>query len=85
LLTALVLVCSLAATPDLAACNPNNAVDVMRAPEEFSSPVTCALHGQAYLAQTAIGRDLDNKEAVKVVCVPSATVDATQMRSTRIE
>jgi hypothetical protein len=81
MLTALVLVCSLAATPDLAVCNRDNALDVMRVPEQFASPVTCAMHGQAYLAQTAIGTDLTKKEAVKVICVPSATVDAAQVRA----
>ena len=85
MLTALVLVCSLAATPDLATCNRDNAVDVMRVPEQFASPVTCAMNGQAYLAQTAIGRSLSNKEAVKVICLPSTTVDAVQIRSVQAE
>jgi hypothetical protein len=85
MLSALVLVCSLAATPDLATCNRDNALDVMRVPEQFASPVTCAMDGQAYLAQTAIGRNLSNKEAVKVICVPSATVDAVQILSVRSE
>jgi hypothetical protein len=85
MLSAFVLVCSLAATPDLATCNRDNALDVMRVPELFASPVTCAMDGQAYLAQTAIGRNLSNKEAVKVICVPSATVGAVQIRSVRSE
>lgn len=85
MLTALVLVCSLAATPDLATCNRDNAVDVMRVPEQFASPVTCAMNGQAYLAQTAMGRNLSNKEAVKVICLPSTTVDAVQIRSVQAE
>jgi hypothetical protein len=85
MLTALVLVCSLAATPDISICNRDTALDVMRVPEEFVSPVTCAMDGEAYLAQTAIGRDLDDRETVKVICVPSATVDAAQVRSIRTE
>jgi hypothetical protein len=85
MLTALVLVCSLAATPDIAACNRDNALDVMRVPEQFASPVTCAMDGRAYLAQTAMGRNLSNKEAVKVICALSATVDAVQIRSIQAE
>jgi hypothetical protein len=81
MLTALVLVRSLATTPDLSICNRDNALDVMRVPEQFGSPATCAMEGQAYLAQTAIGRNLTNQEAVKVVCVPSAGIDAALMRS----
>jgi hypothetical protein len=85
MLTALILVCSLAATPDLATCDRDNALDVMRVPEQFASPVTCAMDGEAYLAQTAIGRNLDNREAVKVICVPSSAVEAAQMTSGQAE
>jgi hypothetical protein len=85
MLTALVLVCSLATTPDLSICNRDNALDVMRVPDVFASPVTCAMNGQVYLAQTAIGLNLDNGEAIKVICVPSTTVDAAQLRSVRAE
>jgi len=71
MLTALILVCSLASVPDLGACNEQNAVQVVRDPEVFASPVTCFMHGQAYLAETALGQDLGEKEVVKVVCAPS--------------
>jgi hypothetical protein len=77
MLTALVLLCSLAVTPDLATCNRNNAVDVIRVPEEFGNPATCFMHGQAYLAQAAFGRTLAPNERVKVVCVRSKTVNTT--------
>ncbi len=77
MLTALVLVCSLAATPDLAACNRDNAVDVMRVPDQFGNPATCFMMGQAYLAQTEIGRVLSGNERVKVVCAPSQTAATT--------
>ncbi len=79
MLTALVLVCSLALTPDLAACDRNNAVDVMRVPEEFGNPATCFMHGQAYFAQAELGRSLAANERIKVVCVQSKTVN-TAMR-----
>ena len=75
MLTALVLVCSLAATPDLSDCDQRNAVDVLRVAEEFTSPATCLMHGQALLAQTTIGRSLRETESVKIVCARSAKVD----------
>lgn len=75
MLTALVLICSLGMTPDLQDCTQSNARVVMRVPAEFSNPTTCALHGQAYLAETAIGRSLHGGEAIKVVCVPRRSVD----------
>lgn len=73
MLTALILVCSLATTPDLASCTRDNAVNVMRVPESFGSPATCFMHGQAYLAGTSLGRDLTQDERVKVVCVRAAS------------
>jgi hypothetical protein len=41
----------------------------MYVPEQFANPATCFMHGQAYLAETAIGRDMTPDERVKVVCV----------------
>jgi len=69
MLTALILICSLATTPDLASCNKDNAVDTVRVPEAYGNPATCFMHGQAYLADTSLGRDLADNERVKVVCV----------------
>ena len=68
MLTAIVLVCSLAITPELASCDSHNAVDVIRVPARFGSPVTCALHAQAYLAETSFGRELAADQRVKTVC-----------------
>ena len=76
MLAILVLVCSLSATPDLRHCDQSNAVDVMRVPEETGSPAMCFMHGQAYLAGSAIGRELADDERVKVVCTPTARVAA---------
>jgi hypothetical protein len=70
LLHALVLVCTVFATPDLRDCNETNARVVMQAPLEFNNPVTCFLHGQAYLAETTIGQSLGESDRVKVVCRP---------------
>jgi hypothetical protein len=68
LLTALILVCSVLVTPDLRDCDETNARVVMLVPEEFASPVTCAMHGQSYIAQTAIGQNLARSDRVKIVC-----------------
>lgn len=69
MLTALVLVCSLAVTPDLRACDRDNAVHVMRVPEEYAIPAMCAMGGQAFLAGTSIGQELAHDERVKILCV----------------
>lgn len=68
MLSALILVCSLASIPDLAACTQDNALQVVRDPESFASPVACFVHGQAYFAETALGRELGDGEVVKVIC-----------------
>lgn len=87
MLTALVLICSLAATPDLGSCTRDNAVDVVRVPESFANPAMCFMHSQAYLAETSIGRDLAENERVKVVCMrataalaPPTTIGAVRTR-----
>jgi hypothetical protein len=69
MLTALVLVCSIATTPNLRDCDTNNARMIMRVPEPYASPAACAMQGQAYLAETAIGRSLGSNDRVKVVCM----------------
>jgi hypothetical protein len=35
------------------------------------------MHGQAYLADTSIGRDLAQNEAVKIICVRSKAAEDT--------
>jgi hypothetical protein len=77
-LTAVILVCSLAIAPDLAGCNPSNAVTSLRVPEQFGNPATCFMHGQAYLAETSIGRDLSVDERIKVVCARTSSVAAVR-------
>ncbi len=72
MLTALVLVCSLAVTPDLRNCDRDNAVDVVQVPDQFGNPAMCFINGQAYLAQTTMGRGLAENERVKVVCTQAA-------------
>jgi hypothetical protein len=77
MLTALILVCSIAITPDLADCSTNSARIVMRTPETYVSPVTCAMHGQAYLAETAVGQMLSRNDRVKVICMRPEEADQT--------
>jgi hypothetical protein len=74
MLTALVLICSVAAAPDPQDCTRNIATTVMRVPAEFGNPATCFMHAQAYLAGSSIGRELDANERVKIVCVRSETI-----------
>jgi hypothetical protein len=76
MLTALVLVCSLAAIPDLRQCDEGNALDVLRVPAAFGSPATCFMHGQAFLAGSELGRRLGPDERLKVVCAPSHRLSA---------
>lgn len=76
MLTALVLICSVAITPDVPDCNRDNATAVMRVPANFGNPATCFMHGQAYLAQTSLGQELSENDRVKLVCVPNKTSDA---------
>jgi hypothetical protein len=68
MLSAIVLICSLAVTPDVRDCTRENAMAVAVMPERFSNPVTCAIRSQAYLAETALGVELGNGERVKVIC-----------------
>jgi hypothetical protein len=77
MLTALVLICSVAITPDLGECTRTNATAVMRVPAEFGNPVTCFMHGQAFLAGSSIGQDLADSERIKIVCARSDTVGAS--------
>ena len=68
MLTALVLICSVAITSDIETCGRENAVAVIRVPAEFESPKSCFMHGQAYVADTSIAQNLSADERVKVVC-----------------
>jgi hypothetical protein len=75
MLTALVLICSMTATPDIRDCTRDNATAVMRVPAWFRSPATCFMYGRAYLTEGEIGRPLGGDDRVKVICAPTETVD----------
>jgi hypothetical protein len=81
MLTALILVCSVVVTPELRDCDRANAVYVLRLPEETGNPATCLMHGQAYLAGTAIGRELREDERIKVMCVHAVSRPARDARA----
>lgn len=81
MLTALVLICSSAVTPDARDCSRDHAETVMRAPIESAHPATCFMHGQAFFAETEIGRTLSAGDLVKIICVPTSSINASiQMR-----
>ncbi|HEX6120836.1 MAG TPA: hypothetical protein VFZ03_15420 [Dongiaceae bacterium] len=80
MLAALILVCSIAITPGLSDRNPVNARIVMRTPESNATPVTCVMHGQAYLAETAVGQALPETDRVEVVCMRAEEADDTIAR-----
>jgi hypothetical protein len=77
MLTALILICSATLTSDLQDCTRDNATAVMRLPAEFASPLTCFMHGQAYLAESSIGQELGGDDHIKIVCARSNTIDAS--------
>ena len=76
MLTALVLICSMSVTPDIRDCTRDNAVDVMRVPAEYGSPVSCFFRGQAFLAETSLAQDLGESDRIKIVCARSTSVSA---------
>ena len=80
MLSALVLICSMAVTPDIQDCSSDNATAVMRVPSDFGSPITCFMHGQAYLAETSIGQEITADERVKVVCASGKAADTVMRR-----
>jgi hypothetical protein len=76
MLTALVLICSISVTPDIRDCTRMNALDVMRVPAEYASPVSCFVRGQAFLAETSLAQDLGEAQRIKIVCATSTSVSA---------
>jgi hypothetical protein len=84
MLTALILICSLSSATDAATCTEQNAVQVLRSPETFANPVACLMHGQAYLANSAVGRDLNEGETVKVICKRHRVVGAPPLEAADI-
>ena len=80
MLTALILICSLSVTPNLRDCTRDNARVAMQVPSLFSSPMHCVLHGQTYVAETALGAGLGPEDRIKIVCARTALADEEQDR-----
>lgn len=63
----LILVCAMGvAQPD---CSIATATAVIQGPEA-ASPMQCGLHGQAYVASTAIAEYMKDGHYLKVACTP---------------
>ena len=79
MLTAVILVCSLATVSNL---TRDNALDVVYVPTTFASPVPCLMRAQAYVADSSIGRDRQQNEGVKVICVRGSLnrIDKAEIR-----
>jgi hypothetical protein len=77
MLTALVLICSTGVSVNMHDCTYDNATAVMRVPAEFANPTTCLMHGQAFLAATSLGQELGDQDRIKVVCVRSEKIAAS--------
>jgi hypothetical protein len=66
MLKMLILVCALGVSP--AECRPQSALDVISGPD-VAIPVMCGLHGQAYVADTALAIRRHDDEYLKIICV----------------
>ena len=64
ILTALILVCSLALIPDLREHSRDNAVHVLQVPEEFALPAICAMRSQALCRSLSQG----SVQPTKMIC-----------------
>jgi hypothetical protein len=63
MLHAVILICSLGSP-----CTPESAIDLIRTPVMSALPSMCFMQGQAYLAQTEIGRSLGPDQQVSISC-----------------
>ena len=79
MLKAVLLVCALNTPPG--ECRPDTALDVIAGPDT-DNVIACALHGQAYFAQSALAQGLTDREYLKVICVSaSAPLGSIPQRS----
>ena len=79
MLTALILVCSLATISD--DCTRDNALDVVYVPATFDSPAACMMRAQAYVANSSIGRDLTKSEALRSGACAARSTKSTKPRA----
>ena len=66
MLTALILVCSLATISN--DCTRDNALDVVYVPATFDSPAACMMRAQAYVAKSSIGRSAEERSFQGHLC-----------------
>jgi hypothetical protein len=69
MLTALILVCSFAHTPDRSDCDMTSALYYDRAPDASALPMMCFKYGQEYAATEM--RQLHDGEYYRIVCMHS--------------
>ena len=79
MLTALILVCSLATISN--DCTRDNALDVVYMPATFDSPATCMMRAQANVANSSIGRDLPQNETFKSSACAARSTESTKPRA----
>jgi hypothetical protein len=72
----LVLVCNASLAPQ--DCTPQNAIDVIKAPDA-NNEVMCAMQAQAYMAQTSLSRRRD-RAYLKIVCRRGEPPEAVAVR-----
>jgi hypothetical protein len=77
MLTALLVICSAAVTPDLGHYTRKSATAEIAVPVEIANPALCLMHGQAYLAGTSFGRDLGSDDRIKIICVRTEAASAS--------
>lgn len=70
MLQMLILVCSINLSPS--DCQADTALDVIRGPK-VANAMECGMHGQAYIAQTAL-MTRGTGEYLKIRCTPSRAV-----------
>jgi len=78
MLMALILICSATVVTAVGECTAKNARTVMRVPAEFNNPITCFTNGQAYVAETSFGQELDGKDLMRIMCVRRVEADASR-------
>ena len=77
MLTALVLICSTAITPDLRDCTRDNAASVILLPVQSTNSATCFMHGQAYLLKPRSVRSSETTTGSRSSALRSEVVDAS--------
>lgn len=61
----ILLICAASLEPS--DCQPQTAIDVLQGPVA-ANEITCGLHSQAYLAESALSASLSKDSYLKVVC-----------------